>query len=410
MRMLTSKVCCGIILNMKFFASLIIFIVIFFTTLSVQAIEDVVLDVDGMISEGFAVDDDVITDDEWFFDLGGQTLQQKLKEIKSKEHKNIGKAHYLFEEVLTKNFDKSPIKTMHLFGYYRSNLSYDFEPDDNDLKYNYNDIDVGVNGKFRNNKNYYELRLRFTPTNDYDFFQYLPSNIYVANTSIPHHTVIVGNTRTATGYEGSKSSTVIPFVARSQISRNFGNTRKLGVRVKGNYDLVEYDLGGYSSDTYFRKFFPGAEFAGWISLKPLGKTDGKYGRLKLGSGVTAGQHDINYTVLGAYASYEYKNFYTNFEWGKADGYNGAKALSSNRAEGLYTTVGYRITPKIQFITRYDQYKPDLDYSADIRREYTAGINYFIKGQAVKLMLNYVFCQNDVKDDSHRLILGTQFLL
>lgn len=410
MRMLTSKVCCGIILNMKFFASLIIFIVIFFTTLSVQAIEDVVLDVDGMISEGFAVDDDVITDDEWFFDLGGQTLQQKLKEIKSKEHKNIGKAHYLFEEVLTKNFDKSPIKTMHLFGYYRSNLSYDFEPDDNDLKYNYNDIDVGVNGKFRNNKNYYELRLRFTPTNDYDFFQYLPSNIYVANTSIPHHTVIVGNTRTATGYEGSKSSTVIPFVARSQISRNFGNTRKLGVRVKGNYDLVEYDLGGYSSDTYFRKFFPGAEFAGWISLKPLGKTDGKYGRLKLGSGVTAGQHDINYTVLGAYASYEYKNFYTNFEWGKADGYNGAKALSSNRAEGLYTTVGYRITPKLQFITRYDQYKPDLDYSADIRREYTAGINYFIKGQAVKLMLNYVFCQNDVKDDSHRLILGTQFLL
>ena len=410
MRMLTSKVCCGIILNMKFFASLIIFIVIFFTTLSVQAIEDVVLDVDDMISEGFAVDDDVITDDEWFFDLGGQTLQQKLKEIKSKEHKNIGKAHYLFGEVLTKNFDKSPIKTMHLFGYYRSNLSYDFEPDDNDLKYNYNDIDVGVNGKFRNNKNYYELRLRFTPTNDYDFFQYLPSNIYVANTSIPHHTVIVGNTRTATGYEGSKSSTVIPFVARSQISRNFGNTRKLGVRVKGNYDLVEYDLGGYSSDTYFRKFFPGAEFAGWISLKPLGKTDGKYGRLKLGSGVTAGQHDINYTVLGAYASYEYKNFYTNFEWGKADGYNGAKALSSNKAEGLYTTVGYRITPKLQFITRYDQYKPDLDYSADIRREYTAGINYFIKGQAVKLMLNYVFCQNDVKDDSHRLILGTQFLL
>ena len=107
---------------------------------------------------------------------------------------------------------------------------------------------------------------------------------------------------------------------------------------------------------------------------------------------------------------EDKNFYANFEWGKADGYNGAKTLTSKQAEGLYTTVGYRITPKLQFITRYDEYKPDLDYLADIRREYTAGINYFIKGQAVKLMLNYVFCQNDVKDDSHRLILGTQFML
>lgn len=395
---------------MKILTSLLIFLVLFFSSQASFAIEEVVLDVDGDISDGFSVDDDVITDDEWYFDMGGKTLREKLREIRAKEYQSIAKSHYLFEEILTKKFDKSPIATMHLFGYYRSNLSYDFNHDDNDLTYGYNDIDVGINGKFRNNKNYYELRLRFTPTDDYDFFQYLPSNMYVANTSIPHHTIIVGNTRTATGYEGSKSSSVIPFVARSQISRNFGNTRKLGVRVKGNYDLVEYDLGGYSSDTYFRKFFPGAEFAGWLSLKPLGKTDGRYGRLKLGSGITAGQNDISYTVLGAYASYEYKNLYANFEWGKADGYNGAKALTSNQAEGLYTTLGYRITPKIQFITRYDQYKPNLDRSDDIRREYTAGINYFIKGQAVKLMLNYVFCQNDIKDDSHRLILGTQFML
>lgn len=395
---------------MKILTSLLIFLVLFFSSQASFAIEEVVLDVDGDISDGFSVDDDVITDDEWYFDMGGKTLREKLREIRAKEHQNIAKSHYLFEEILTKKFDKSPIATMHLFGYYRSNLSYDFNHDDNDLTYGYNDIDVGINGKFRNNKNYYELRLRFTPTDDYDFFQYLPSNMYIANTSIPHHTIIVGNTRTATGYEGSKSSSVIPFVARSQISRNFGNTRKLGVRVKGNYDLVEYDLGGYSSDTYFRKFFPGAEFAGWLSLKPLGKTDGRYGRLKLGSGITAGQNDISYTVLGAYASYEYKNLYANFEWGKADGYNGAKALTSNQAEGLYTTLGYRITPKIQFITRYDQYKPNLERSDDIRREYTAGINYFIKGQAVKLMLNYVFCQNDIKDDSHRLILGTQFML
>lgn len=395
---------------MRIITSLIIFLAFFITIPTSYAIEEVVLDVDGDIADNFSVGDDVITDEEWYFDMGGKTLKEKIKEINAKEHTSIAKSHYLFEEILTKKFDKSPIATMHLFGYYRSNLSYDLNPDDNDLTYGYNDIDVGINGKFRDNKNYYELRLRFTPTDDYDFFQYLPSNMYIANTSIPNHTIIVGNTRTATGYEGSKSSSIIPFVARSQISRNFGNTRKLGVRIKGNYDLIEYDLGGYSSDTYFRKFFPGAEFAGWMSLKPLGKTDGRYGKLKLGSGITAGQHDINYTVLGAYASYEYKKLYANFEWGKADGYNGAKALSSNKAEGLYTTLGYRITPKIQFITRYDQYKPNLDKSDDIRREYTAGINYFIKGQAVKLMLNYVFCQNDIKDDSHRLILGTQFLL
>lgn len=395
---------------MKFFTSLALLTVLFLFTPKASAIQEVILDIDGETEESTLADDDVITDDEWYFDMGGKTLREKIAEIRAKESKDISKSFYLFEEILTKKFEKSPVKTMHLLAQYRAHADMDFYPDDNDFTYGFNNIDAGINGKFRDNKTYYELRLRFNPQHDYNFFQYLPSNVYIANTSIPNHTVIVGNTRVATGYEAAKSSTVIPFVARSQISRNFGNIRKLGVRIKGKYDLVEYDLGGYSSDTYFRKFFPGAEFAGWVSLKPLGKTNGKYGRLKLGTGLTAGQNDISYTVLGAYASYEYKNLYANFEWGKADGYNGAKGISSNKAEGLYTTLGYRITPKLQIIGRYDQYRPNLDISDNMQKEYTAGINYFVKGQAVKLMLNYVYCNNEAKDDSHRIILGTQLLL
>jgi len=395
---------------MRFFTGFIITIFLLTFIPKTFAIDEVVLDIDGGIAEEGIWSDGVISDDEWFFDIGGKTLQQKIKEIRKKEVHDISKTHYLLEEVLTKNFDKSPIKTMHLFTYYRANTSLDFYPDDTDTMYGFNDIDIGATGKFQDSKTYYEARFRLTPQSNYSFLQYLPSNMYIANTAIPHHTVILGNTRTATGYEGAKSSTVIPMIARSQISRNFGNTRKLGVRVKGKYDLIEYDLGGYSSDTYFREFFPGAEFAGWISLKPLGKTNGKYGRLKLGTGLTAGQNNINYTVLGAYASYEYKRFYANFEWGKADGYNGAKGISPKKAEGLYTTVGYRITPKIQVVGRYDQYRPDLNVADNMQKEYTAGINYFLKGQALKLMLNYVYCNNESKDDSHRIILGTQILL
>lgn len=373
------------------------------------AVDEVVLDIDGIETEGLS-DFAVITDDEWFFDLKGKTLQEKLKEIKAKEVKDISKTHYLFEEILTKNFEDSLVEKMQVFTYYRANASMDFYPDDNDFMYGFNDLDIGALGKFKGGKNYYEARFRLTPQSNYSFLQYLPSNMYIANTSIPHHTIILGNTRVATGHEGSKSSVVIPLVARSQISRNFGNTRKLGVRVKGKYDLIEYDIGGYSSDTYFRQFFPGAEFAGWVTLKPLGKTKGKYGKLKLGSGFTAGQNDIDYSVIGAYASYEYKRLYANFEWGKANGYNGAKTLTSNNAEGLYTTIGYRITPKVQIVGRYDEYRPNLDVANNMQREYSAGINYFLKGQAMKLMLNYVYCNNESKPDSHRIILGTQLLL
>ena len=396
---------------MRNLRSFIVFFALIFSISTTYAIEEVVLDIEGAISEGLSDSQSAITDEEWYFDMGGKTLQEKINEIKAREVNDIAKTHYLLEEILTKKFDdNSPIKTMHLFAYYRANASMDFYPDDEDLTYNYNDIDVGAMGKFKGGKNFYEARFRLTPQSNYSFLQFLPSNMYVANTSIPHHTVIVGNTRTATGHEGAKSSTTIPFVARSQISRNFGNIRKLGVRVKGNYDLVEYDLGGYSSDVYFQQFFPGAEFAGWVTLKPLGKTNGKYGRLKIGSGFTGGQNDTDYTVVGAYTSYEYKKFYANFEWAKANGYNGAKGISTNKAEGFYTTLGYRITPKIQVVGRYDYYRPNIGISDNTQREYSTGINYFIKGQALKLMLNYVFCQNDAKDDSHRIILGTQILL
>ncbi|MBE7710925.1 MAG: hypothetical protein E7Z92_02160 [Cyanobacteria bacterium SIG31] len=400
---------------MRFLTTLaFLFISLFFAS-EALAVQEVVLKVDGEVTDTSYrnfddEDDDTITDDEWYFDMGGKTLEEKIREILAREHKDISKSHYLLEEVLTKKFDNSLVKTMHVFAYYRAGLNMDFMPDDEDLYYDINNIDLGVNGKFRDGKTYYEARLRFAPKDGVNFLQYLPSNFYIANTAIPHHTIIVGNTRTATGYEGAKSSTVIPTIVRSQISRTFGNTRQIGTRIKGNYSLVEYDFGGYSSDTNFSSFFPGGEFAGWVSLKPLGKTNGKYGKLKMGSGLTAGQNNIDYTVLGAYASYEYKNLYANFEWGKADGYNGGRGLSSNKAEGLYTTLAYRLTPKLQLVGRYDQFKPNLDYSADIRREYTAGLNYFIKGQALKLMLNYVFCQNDVKEDSHRIILGTQILL
>lgn len=338
------------------------------------------------------------------------TVKPELLKPQIKEENSDKKSIYLFEEALTKHFDNSPIETMHFFGYYRAGLQMEFEPNDEDLTYEYSSINAGINGKFKDGNTYYEARLRFNPQHNYSFLQYLPSNIYIANKSIPHHTFILGHTRTPTGYEGGMSYTNMPFFTKAQISRNFGNVRKVGLRVKGEYDFIDYDLGGYSSDTYFRKFFPGAEFSGWATLKPLAKTDGQYGKLKLGGGITTGQNDTNYFVAGAYAGYEYKNFTADFEYAKANGYNGARTISTNHAEGFYTTLGYKITPKVQALLRYDQYTPNIQKSSDIRREYSAGINYFIKGQALKLILNYVFCQNDLFKDSHRIVVGTQILL
>ena len=380
----------------------LIVLLLFFiqNSMHVNAIEEVVLE----------IDDGPEFEERLNSSSSGLTFFEKIDKIKSREVTDLNKSHYLLHEILTKRFEKSPVKSMQLYGIFRSNMDIDFYPDDTDTTYGFNDLNVGVKGDFRDDKTFYEARLRLHPQHNYSFLQFMPSNFYIATKAIPRHTIYVGNMRTPTGYEGGLSTSLLPFVARSQIARTFGNTRQVGVKVKGSYDFVEYDLGGYSSDTYFRKFFPGAEFAGWLTLKPLAKTEEKYGNLKLSGGITAGENDIDYFVAGARVGYDYKNFFADFEWAKADGYNGAKDLSKNKAEGFYTTAGYKLTPKLHLLARYDQFKPNLSHSSEIKREISTGINYYLKGQALKLMLNYVYCQNEIKKDSHRIIIGTQILL
>ena len=308
-----------------------LFCILLFTQTSSWAIEEVILDVDDNVSQERA-GEGVNTRENGGEKINSDkklTLYEKIQNIKAKEISDTSRSSFLFDEILTKEFDNGA--TMHLFGYYRAGAEIDVS-DNGNTDYNFSAIHAGINGKFKGGKNFYEARLRFNPLDGYTFLQTLPADIYVANTTIPHHKIILGNTRTPVGFEGGRSNIVMPFVARAQIARNFGNSRKVGLRIKGNYDLVEYDIGGYSSDTYFRNFFPGTEFSGWLTLKPLGKTDGRYGKLKLGGGLSAGRNNISYAVSGVYAGYEYKNFFADFEYSYADGYNGAKRISSNQAE------------------------------------------------------------------------------
>ena len=133
--------------------------------------------------------------------------------------------------------------------------------------------------------------------------------------------------------------------------------------------------------------------------------------LKLGGGLQSGHRNNNYTVTGAYVSYDYKRFMANFEYANANGYNGFQLHSTDKkATGFYTTLAYRITPKIQVLARYDEFDPDKNVRNNTNREYSLGLNYYLKGQGLKLIFNYVFCQNEIKNDSHRLMLGTQIVL
>mgnify|MGYP004525743943 CR=1 FL=1 len=316
---------------------------------------------------------------------------------------------YLLKEELTFYPQKGAISKVQFYGAYQGDLSSSWQKGDYDFGYDYNYGQIGAVGKFRNTKTDFKVVLNPKPNNNFNYMQHFVAEAYLVNNNIPHHKVVVGFSRNQVGKEGGSSSYILPFVTRSQIARNFGSTRALGVRLIGNYSLLDYNLALNSSDRFFRDWFPGTEFTGWLDFKPLGKTDGKYGRLIIGGGLNAGKNVTNYTVGSLYVAYKYKKLWTNFEYGIADGYNGS-AVSTNKAMGFNGTIGYKIVPQLQFIARYDFFDPNRDTDHNNRQEYTAGINYFIKGQALRLILNYVFCQNQATQDSHRVIFATQLLL
>lgn len=317
---------------------------------------------------------------------------------------------YLLRNELSFKPKKGAISKVQVYGAYNGALNSNWNSDnDYDLGYDIGFAQIGVLGKFRKTKTDFKVLVNPRPTSSRNYMQNFFADAYIVNSSIPHHKVLVGYSRNLIGKEGGSSSYILPFATRSQIARNFGSTRALGVRLIGNYFLMDYNLAFNSSDRYFHTPFAGPEFTGWADFKPLGKTNGKYGKMVIGTGINAGHNKTTYTVGNFYIGYKYKKLWTNFEYGIADGYNGTR-VSTNKAEGFNYTLGYKIHPKVQLIGRYDQFDPNRNVSNDIRREYTAGINWFIKGQALRVILNYIFCDNEDTDDSHRIILGTQILL
>lgn len=341
-----------------------------------------------------------------------ESFSEKIHKILQGEVERTDVPYHMLKDKLTFQAKKGPVESVHLWGSILPQVGLSMGHNSpTTVDYSEGHLNVGIDGKFRGGKEDFRLMFNFNPHHNKTFWQNLPADIYIATNRIPHHRILFGNSRPPIGVEGGQSPYTLPFINRSQIARTYGTVRKFGVRVQGNYDFVDYDFGGYSSDTYFRKFFPGVEFTGWVNVKPLAKTDGRYGKLKLGGGINGGQYGSGeFFVAGAYAGYEYKKFFANFEWAQADGSNGVAGFTNKQSSGFYTTIGYNLTKKLQILARYDQFDPDRNVAHNMRREYSAGINYFLKGQGLKLIFNYIFCQNQGANDSHRLMIGTQILL
>jgi len=339
-------------------------------------------------------------------------ITQTARNVYNLQIENTNSPSSLLSEPLTKHFENGPMESIHTWGVFQGNFDTTMtEGENGNTNFNPALVNVLFDGTFKGGKENFRLMLDPSHQHNRPFMQQFIQDAYFKTHRIPHHTILIGNSRTGTGYEGAQSPYTLPFLNRSQISRNLANIRKTGLRVKGNYSLVDYDFGGYSSDTFFSEFMPGIEFDGWVNVKPLARTNNRYGKLTTGGGIVSGtRHTTDYFVGGTYIGYEYKKFWTRMEYAVSDGSNGGSGLTNKRRQGWYVTLGYHITKKLEILTRYDEFDPDKTISNNKQREYTAGINYYLKGQALKIILNYIYCQNEAKANSHRFLTGIQIAL
>lgn len=318
----------------------------------------------------------------------------------------------LFADQTKMTFEKGPIDNIiPWFDYngYFSNL-WTGDTYQNSL-YGINFADVGFNVNMRDKKTY--VRFMFSPVKTYDgknYFQTFFADNYITYKITKNNTILLGNTWVPLGIEGKESPLVWQFFNRSQTSMNYSSVRTLGTKLMGNYKYVDYQLGFSSAGRGFTDWFPGPEFTSWFEFKPLANTNGKYGKLTIGTGFNGGNSTSHYAVATGAINYEYKRLRAITEFGMADGSNGALGYSPYKSQGINGTLAYRITPRIQALVRYDQFDPNTEKSNDMRREYTAGINYFVKGQALKLMLNYVYYTVENGTYGSKILVGTQIVL
>lgn len=332
------------------------------------------------------------------------------EKILKSEIKRTDIPSFLLKDDFTFKYDKGPIQQLQFYGGYRGSISAIFNPHNYSTDYDNLTLETGLYGKFRNPDYSFKFMLKPLSTKGVSYVDQMFGDMYIVNTKIPNHKIIAGYSRVQTGVEGGASSFILPFAARSQIARNFGNARSLNIKLIGNYNYADYSIAYGSSGRYITSGMPGTEFTGNINFKPFGSHDGKFGKLNIGGGLNTGHNRINYTVGSVHVGYKHKKLWTTFEAAIADGYSGSKGISKDKAWGYAFTAGWKFNPHLQLIGRVDQFDPNRHKSHDLKREYTIGINWFIKGQALKFILNFVFCDNQNAKDSYKIILGTQIML
>ena len=201
------------------------------------------------------------------------SMAETAKHVYNLEIERTDVPSQLLKDQLTWHFEKGALESLHIWSAYQMNFNTTIpERGDTNSKFDVGLINILIDGKFKGGKENFRIMLDPTHRSSHlPFMEPFFQDLYIESTRLAHTSILVGNSRPGVGIEGAQSPYTLAFINRSQISRNLANARKFGLRVRGDYSLIDYDAGIYSSSTNFTSFFPGHECDLWVNIKPLGK-------------------------------------------------------------------------------------------------------------------------------------------
>lgn len=257
----------------------------------------------------------------------------------------------------------------------------------------------------------------------------------------PEFQIKAGQYKAAFGLEQITPDTKLFLTERSQVTSALTPERQVGVEVWGKpftnlfpeqKDLVTYRLGMFNGNGRNNVVNDNDEYmyAGRIELQPWkGKVADQDLWLRLGANAFSSR-DASGTVLSpagtlrvnsdgslstfialSAAEREAYGLDATFHWGPFDligeylsesfesrTANGVlPAFSDFSAEGYYVQGSYFLIPKkLQMVTKYEHFNPGqiIDDNLD---SITGGVNYYIHGDDLKLMANYIHTWSNFRD-------------
>lgn len=238
------------------------------------------------------------------------------------------------------------------------------------------------------------------------------TDCYVAWNRYPAATVTVGQFKTPFGFEQLQSGPKLAAIERSLVNDQLTLRRQIGAMLSGSaagsrltYAAGLFNGNGTNNSTNDNDQFTyvGRVAGNWM------QTDA--GRVSTGINAFTGRDTGSFSGhrrgFGAdlQASYQRTSFQAEYLRVSFD-----RTLGRDHSADGWSLLGsYMILPKVlQGVLRYEIYDTDRDLAASTTRLWTLGFNYFIKGDDLKLSVNYLLGDlPSQRSDQGRLISRLQ---